>query len=143
MRFEHIAIAAVLGLVACASTPAEVEKPKTPGLDWSAFSENDVIEILTVDEDGDPRETKVWFVTVEGETYLRTSASRWLENIRRDPKVRIRIEGAEYEQRASEVTTPELIESVDEASSEKYGWQNGFISAFRTSEPQILKLQGP
>ena len=143
MRFEHIAIATALSLVACASTPAEVEPPKSPGLDWSGFSEVDVIEVLTVDEDGDLRETKVWSVTVEGETYLRTSGSRWLENIRRDPKVRIRIEGAEYEQRASEVTTPELIESVDQSAREKYGWQDAFIHAFRMNEPQVLKLERP
>ena len=122
---------AVLSLAA----PVRAEYP-----DWESLADVDVIEVVTEDEDGDPRETKVWFVTLEGETYLRTSASRWLENLRRDPNLRLRIEDREYEARAEEATTEALIEAVDAATREKYGFQERVIHVFRMRKPEILKL---
>jgi hypothetical protein len=111
--------------------------------DWAALSDVGVIEIVTEDEDGDLRETKVWFVLVDGIAYLRTNGSRWLENIHRDPNLVVRIGDEEYAQVAREVTTPTMIERVDEASREKYGWQEAVIHAFRFSDPQILELSDP
>lgn len=112
-------------------------------LDWEEVEDVRVIEIITVDEDGDDRKTKVWFVRIDGVPYLRTNDSRWLENIRRDPGVLIRIDGSEYVQLAHEVTTPELIEQVDTASRAKYGWQEAVIHVFRISDPEILRLSRP
>jgi len=112
-------------------------------LDWSRVADLDVIEILTHDEDGDLRETKVWFVRIDGVSYLRTNGSRWLENIRRDPDVTIRIGDALYPQRAREVTSPETIEQVDAASRRKYGFQEAFIHVFRIHDPQIIELSPP
>jgi hypothetical protein len=112
-------------------------------LDWDLYSDVDVIEIITSDEDGEMRETKVWFVLVDDVPILRTSGSRWLENIRRDPLVTIRIEGEEYLQMAREVTSDEMIARVDEASREKYGWQDAFIHAFRIADPDLLALSDP
>ncbi len=63
------------------AAPAAPDHP-----DWEALADVEVIEVLTHDEDGDLRETKVWFVLLDGEPYLRTSGSRWLENLRRDPE---------------------------------------------------------
>lgn len=109
-------------------------------LDWSSVADVKVIEVLTHDEDGDLRETKVWFVLIDGVPYLRTNGSRWLENIRRDPDVTIRIGDDRYPQRAREVTSPEMIERVDAATREKYGFQEAFIHVFRIHDPQILEL---
>ncbi len=130
-------------LVSCQGPNAQPAKSHDGRLDWHAVANVQVIEILTVDEDGDRRETKVWFVLIDGIPYLRTSDSSWLDNIRRDPNVVIRIEGAGHAQVAREATTPGLIEQVDAASRAKYGWQDGFIRFFRVGDPQILELSGP
>jgi hypothetical protein len=108
--------------------------------EWASMVDIHVIEILTQDTDGDARETKIWFVLLGDEPYLRTNNSRWLENIRRDPVVGLRIEGREYRARAEEIPGEAIIEKVDIASKQKYGMQERIIHVFRMRTPQILKL---
>lgn len=108
--------------------------------DWQAVADVGVIEVLTVDEDGDAREAKVWFVLVDGKPYLRTNGSRWLENLRRDPNLGLLIEDEVYEARAVEVEGDEILEQVDAASSEKYGWQESIIHPFRMKKPEVLLI---
>ena len=108
--------------------------------DWQALADVDVIEVLSHDADGDLRETKVWFVLVDGEPYLRTNGSRWLANLRRDPQLELRIEDRVYEARAEEIAGDEILQRVDAASREKYGWQERFIHVFRMATPEIVKL---
>ncbi len=62
----------VLALLACA-TPTRVQGTD---LDWLAVADVGVIEIVTSDEDGDVRETKVWFVLLDSVSYLRTRPGR-------------------------------------------------------------------
>ncbi len=69
-RVSPILALAVLGFAA----PAAADSPH-PYPDWETLADVGVIEVLTHDEDGDLRESKAWFVTVEGEVYLRTSES--------------------------------------------------------------------
>jgi hypothetical protein len=109
-------------------------------LDWEKYADVKVIEVVTVDPDGDVRETPVWFVLLEGAAYLRTSRTRWLENIKRDPKVAIRIEDEEFPLLAHAVEGEEIIRRVDTASREKYGWQEAMIHIFRFRTPDILRL---
>jgi hypothetical protein len=108
--------------------------------DWESVADVGVIEVVTVDPDGDTRETPVWFVMIEGAPYLRTSESRWLENLRRDPNLVLRIEDRDYEARVEEVSGEEMVEAVDRASREKYGWQEAVIHVFRMSTPAILRI---
>jgi hypothetical protein len=132
-------LCALLLLPGCASAPVAATGP----LDWTTVSDVDVIEVVTRDEDEDVRVTKVWFVLIDDVGYLRTNSSRWLENIRRSPEVTIRIDGVDHPQIATEALDPALRQRVDEASREKYGWQDSFIGAFRSEDPQILKLAQP
>ena len=125
----------VLLLPLLLAAPALAEHP-----DWASVADVKVIEVVTRDADGDLRETKVWFVLVDDVAYLRTSRSRWLENLRRDPRLVLRIEGREYEARVEEVPGDEIVEQVDRATREKYGWQEGAIHIFRMRKPDILKL---
>src|SRR5262245_18651019 len=53
--------------------------------DWKALADEDTIEIVTHDADGDVRETPVWVGVLDGVPYVRTTESRWLANIGRDP----------------------------------------------------------
>ena len=50
------------------------------------------------------------------------------------------IEGREYEARAEEIPGDEIVEKVDRATLEKYGWQERMIKPFRMSKPEILLL---
>jgi len=135
-RRTWLAAASALGLALLgAAAPARAEWP-----DWQAIAGVPVIKILTTDADGDARETRVWFVLIEGQPYLRTRDSRWLANLRRDPRCRLRIEGREYAAHATEVTGEAMVEAVDAASREKYGWQERLIHVFRTRTPEILRL---
>lgn len=133
-----IPILAALALAPAAGADAEAGAPAP--LEWERVADVDVIEVLTRDDDGDLRETKVWFVLIDGQSYLRTNRSRWLENIRRDPDVAVRIEGVEYPVRAEILDSEAWVERVDAASREKYGWQEALIHPFRMRTPDILRV---
>lgn len=133
-----------------ASSSAEPGFPETgfvqPGFpDWEALADVDVIDVLTLDDDGDVRDTPVWFVLVDGAPYLRTRASRWLANIERGSRVVVRIEGLEYEVAARVERGDAIVAAVDAASAAKYGWQETLLRAGRAlrigGEPaDILRL---
>lgn len=125
--------AVLMGLLL--ASPGHAEYPA-----WNDLADVQVIEVITVDPDGGVRETKVWFVLLGGEPYLRTNGSRWLENLRRDPELIVRIEDREYEARAEEIQSEAIVEKVDIASQRKYGFQERLIGFFRMGTPDILKL---
>ena len=106
----------------------------------SVLDAAEVIEVVTRDTDGDRRQTKVWVVLVDGDAYLRTNGSVWLENLRRDPELLLFVEGSEFEAQAEEIPSDVILEKVDRASQKKYGWQESLIHPFRTKRPEILKL---
>jgi hypothetical protein len=108
--------------------------------DWNEYVDVKVIEVITQDEGGGERETKVWFVLLGGEPYLRTSGSRWLANLRRDPDFKVRIEGNLYEARAEEIEGEAIAEKVDIASKRKYGLSDRLIGLFRSRKPDILRI---
>ena len=108
--------------------------------EWEPFAESDVIRILTHDEDGDLRDTKVWVAVVDGAGYVRTSASRWLENIERNPQVEVVARGQRYLMRAERVSDARLTERVEAAFKEKYGLLQRIMSLLRFREPTVLRL---
>jgi hypothetical protein len=110
-------------------------------IDWTPLAEEDVVEILTVDPDGEPRETKVWVVVVGDAAYVRTNDSRWLANIRRDPLFRMRVREREFSLRAEETTERETIERVEAGFKAKYGFMQRVMSALRLREPTVLRLE--
>jgi hypothetical protein len=77
---------------------------------------------------------------LDGAPYLRTNGSKWLANLRRDPNLGLRIDDREYEARAEEIPGDDIVERVDRASVEKYGWQERFIHVFRMKKPDILRI---
>lgn len=108
---------------------------------WRPYAEESVVEILTRDEDGGARETKVWIVVVEQAGFVRTNDSQWLANIRRGSDVVLRARGTEVPVRAEEVSDTALKASVEAAFLEKYGTMQRVMSALRTREPTVLRLQ--
>lgn len=132
-------VIALLCLAALTARPAPVDA-KGSGCDWEQLDDHAVVEVVTRDPDGDLRVTKVWVVRLEGDAYLRTSRSRWLENLRREPELTVRAGGCEFAARAEEVPGDAIVAAVDRASRDKYGWQERFIHAFRFRKPDILRL---
>lgn len=108
--------------------------------DWQPFAEADVVEILTHDEDGAARETKVWIVVLDESGYARTNDSRWLANIRRGSEVSLRLGELTLRAHAGERAEPALCERVERAFLEKYGTMQRIMSALRFSEPTVLEL---
>ena len=111
-------------------------------IDWQAVAAEDVVRIITVDPDGGVRERKVWIAVHDGSGWLRTSNSRWLANIRRDPDVRLRIGERVLELRAAEVTDAATRSEIDAAMRAKYGWADRMLGPFRWRASNVLRL-GP
>jgi hypothetical protein len=132
MRKPAIGLALALALGVASATGARES--------WAPFAEADVVHIVTLDEDGAERDTKVWLVVVEGSAFVRTNDSRWLANIRRGSPVSLRLDGAERAVTAEEVSDPALCAAVEEAYKKKYGFVQRVMSAFRVREPTVLRL---
>jgi hypothetical protein len=131
MRRLGLLAASFFSLVSVASAQVDA---------WAPFVEADVVEIVTTDADDDPRETKVWIVTLDSHGYVRTNDSRWLANIRRGSAVAIRHDDHELRVVAEEVDDPAVTDRVEVAFKEKYGTMQRIMSFFRVSEPTTLRL---
>jgi hypothetical protein len=109
-------------------------------VDWQRVQDEDVIEVLTHDEDGALRETSVWIVAFDDRGYLRTNDSRWLANIRRGSSVSLRIGEDEFAVTAREPDDAALSARVEEGFKQKYGFTQRVMSVFRMREPTLLEL---
>jgi hypothetical protein len=109
--------------------------------DWEAVADTQTVEVLSTDEDGDPRETTIWLIVVDGQGYIRTSQStRWGKNVARNPDIALRIGEGEYPVRASFVDDEALRERIVKAFRQKYGWIDGFLNIVRGSSPRLMRL---
>ena len=109
-------------------------------IDWASAGAERVVEIVTRNADGTPRETKIWLAVVDGQGYARTGGTRWWGNIERDPEVVLRVAGAEHPLRAELVTDPGLAAKVQAALRTKYGWSDRLIAPFRFGDTHVLRL---
>jgi hypothetical protein len=107
---------------------------------WTPFAETDVVHVVTRDEDGAERDTKVWLVVADAFAYVRTNDSRWLANIRRGSPVALRVDAVERAVTAEEVADPAVCAAVEAAFKAKYGFMQRVMSAFRLREPTVLRL---
>ena len=121
MRF-WLPLVALLALSTSAAMADEV--------DWEAANAHGVIQLVTVDPDGDVRETSVWLAVVGDRGYVRTNDSRWFQNIERDSELLLRIDDTDIPIRAEPQTDLALWERVDDAFREKYGWQVRMLEFF-------------
>ncbi len=117
--------------------------PAAHAADWSGLVEADVVRIVTVDEDGSERTTKIWVVIVERAAYVRPGATRWFANLERDPSVVITEGESEYVARAERVTAAERISEVQAAFREKYGFMDRLTGLIRIGGPRIFQLVPP
>jgi hypothetical protein len=121
-------------------TALVLTSPAARALDWTPYTEESTVEIVTRDEDGGVRETSVWMVVVEDHGYVRTNDSRWLANIRRGSPVAVRVRGSELPMSAREVDDAAVQARVEEAFLSKYGLMQRLMSALRFRVPTVLEL---
>ncbi len=108
--------------------------------DWGAIGATDVVVVVTRNQDGSDRETKVWIVVVDDRAYIRTAATRWYGNVERDPDIVLRAAGDEFPLRAVLVTDAPLAEHVEAAFRKKYGFWDAFMEIFRFGDPHVMQL---
>ncbi len=126
-------------LAACASSPPPPPDATAPVV-WASVADEEVPEIVTRDPDGDVRVTKLWLVVVDGSGFVRTSGTRWLANIERDPNIVLRIGGAAHPLRAERVSDPLLAARIHEAFRQKYGFSDRASGWVVPGEPSLLRL---
>jgi hypothetical protein len=133
VRLRALLATAALAAVALGAAPARA-------LDWAAYRDEDVVEVLTDDEDGGRRETKVWCVVLDDAVFVRINDSTWLANIRRGSPVALRARDAVSDVSAEEVSDAALKARIEADYKRKYGTMQRVMSALRFREPTVLRL---
>ena len=81
---------------------------------------------------GKPREIEIWFTRWQGRYYViaEHAHANWVENIRANSAVRVRVGEKTVEASGRIVDTaaePELHARVQNLSEKKYGWSDGLV----------------
>ena len=121
---QAILLPALLVLLAPASSASGED-----AIEWDRYSEGGTVTVLTTDEDGSTRETKVWLIVVEGQGYIRTGKTGWGANVERNPEIALRIGTDEAER-----------ETVKKALRARYGFWDWILSPVRGRNPKIMRL---
>lgn len=89
--------------------------------DWGFTDEVDTVQLETRPED--PYSVNIWAVGTGPLLYVHAGAnrSRWVENMEADPDVRVRVDEALYELRASRVEGADEFARFADAYETKYG----------------------
>lgn len=135
----RLAIPALVLLSLALPVPVLAE-PTAALPDWEEVAEVGTVHVVTQDENGDSRETKIWMAVFEGEGYIRTGGSTWGENLTRNPEVVLRIEDAEYPLRVDFIEDDALREKIVTTFRAKYGWVDGALNFIRGKRPKIMRL---
>ena len=86
---------------------------------------------------GRDHEIEIWFTELEGRYYVIAEGrerSHWVRNVRREPRVTVKVGGAEFWATARVVdgeAEAELARSVRALSDEKYDWSDGLLVELR------------
>ena len=80
---------------------------------------------------GKPREIEIWFVESQCKLYILAEhllETQWVKNIKRDPRVRVRLAGSSFEATARVLDynrDRKAWLAAQSLASEKYGWGDG------------------
>jgi hypothetical protein len=130
-----------LGGVAGISLAVMATSGAAAAQDWAAIGATDVVVVVTRNQDGSDRETKVWIVELDDRAYIRTAATRWYGNVEREPDIVLRVGEKALPLRAVLVTDALLADRVEAAFREKYGFWDAFMAIFRFGEPHVMRLE--
>ncbi len=111
----------------------------TGPIDWETVGDRWTVHLVTQDEDGDERRTRLWIAVVGGTGVLRTGETRWGKNLRRDLHGGLLVRGVEHRVDVEFVEEEEMQKKIHEAFREKYGWQDRLVGVM-TSDRYFLRL---
>ena len=88
---------------------------------------------------GRPREIEIWFTHYQGSFYViaEYATSNWVKNLQSDPSVEVRIAAQSFLAQARILQTKsdgELVKTIQELSSKKYGWGDGLVVQLTTKQ---------
>jgi hypothetical protein len=109
-------------------------------VEWKEFAKVKTVTITTKDADGSPRHTTVWMVVVDSFAYVRTGNTKWADNIERDPNVMLNVDKEDFVLRATPVHDSLLVDRIQAAYHEKYGWSDSFVHLFPSSGVKLFRL---
>jgi len=135
IRFQAILVLAALILLAPLAAAQGEE-----AIEWDRYSEEGTVEVITTNEDGSARETKVWLAVVDGQGYIRTGNTRWGGNIERNPEIVLRIGETELPLRVEFVTDQTERDAVKDALRAKHGFSDWILNPIRGKNPKIMRL---
>jgi len=110
------------------------------GPDWSQFTDMQTVEVISTEEDGTQRLTTVWIVVLDYQPYIRTSGTRWGDNVEREGRLRLRVPAGEWDLRAEKVLSPSEVDRVVAAFREKYGTTDAVLEWIRFGETRVFRL---
>ncbi len=87
---------------------------------WSFTSEVETVQLETLP--ADPYSVNIWVIALGSDLYVHAGANRsqWVENMEKDPNVRMGIEGTIYELVASRVDDQQAFDRFSDAYEQKY-----------------------
>ena len=103
------------------STAFAIAAPDRARAAWADVKDEKEIIAIVHDEEGKPREVKIWIVVLEDNGFIRTRNTSWRGELERDPNARLKIAGKEIAVRPVPVKDPEVYRKVNEAYTAKYG----------------------
>ena len=88
---------------------------------WSFTDAVKTVQLET--RPADPYSVNIWVIAMDEHLYVHAGANRseWVENMEKDPNVRIRVDGSIYELTASRVGAQEEFDRFSDAYERKYG----------------------
>ena len=93
-----------------------------------ASETGEVIVVHTVDEAGEPRETRSWVLEDQGRTYIRGGAGGWTSRVAANPDILVESGGQEREVRGVVQPDAGARVRINRLFREKYGWRDAVVS---------------
>ena len=109
-------------------------------IEWDRYAEEGTVEVVSTNEDGSARVTKVWLAVVDGQGYIRTGKTGWGGNVERNPEIALRIGETELPLRVEFVTDPTERDAVKAALRAKHGFSDWILNPIRGRNPKIMRL---
>ena len=102
----------------------------------------EVVQLITENGMGEPLETELWIVELDGELYFRGSNpdARWLTRLRSGAPASLERKGQRVEIEASFEDDPEIRARLSRAMSEKYGLADRLWGLMRSSDFVAIRI---
>jgi hypothetical protein len=102
-------------------------------------SGGEIITLRTLDEAGQPHETRLWIVDDGGYEWLRSGqpTSGWFVRLESNPNVEVARDHSTGSYRAEPVREPEVRDRIHALMAKKYGAAESFIAASRDGDLSV------